>query len=314
MKKLNLIALAMLAGLVSAPAWAASPRTFVSATRGSDQGNCAIQWPCLTFNFAISKTSPGGEVIAVDSGSYAPVTIAQSVTIEAAPGVYVGITPSGGGAGVTLSGFNGFNTIGSSVVLRGLTIYGGGSGDGIDFNSGAALYVENCVINGVGTPGISYNGGIVSNVPSVLPAGELFVKDTVIRNCVGDGIDIKSGGLASLDRVTLANNLNGLFVTSGKVSVANSVVSGNENQGIWAMATSTAEINVESCLVANNSFGIGILSDAGTNTVRVSDSTVTDNGTGLAANSPGVLLSRSNNTVGGNGTPTSGTITPFSPM
>ncbi len=116
MKKFSLIAIAVLAGLISAPAWAQSPRTFVSSVpgQGSDAGSCTLQLPCVTLNRALSYTSPGGEVVVIASGSYAPVTIMQSVTIEAAPGVYAGITPVGEfGAGVVVSG--------GTVVLRGLT-------------------------------------------------------------------------------------------------------------------------------------------------------------------------------------------------
>ncbi len=110
-----------------------------------------------------------------------------------------------------------------------------------------------------------------------------------------------------------ANVTQGLFVSSGKASIADSVASGNTSVGIEAGAPSpsfTAEVNVESCLVANNA-GNGIVSGpATTNTVRVSNSTVTDNATfGLEAESLGVLLSRTDNTVEGNGTDTSGTST-----
>jgi len=294
MKKLGLIAFAMLAGLMSAPVWATpvpsgSPRTYVS-TNGRDQGAC--QNPCLTFQYALSQTSVGGEVIAVESGNFGPVTITNSVTIEAAPGVYAGITPVGSAAGVTVNGVSGAN-----VVLRGLTIYGGSGGDGIDFNSGAALSVENCVINGVEASGISDSS-----------SGNLFANDTVIRNCAGFGVQLygSSAAHASLSHVWLENDLTGLLVNYGVTSISNSVISGNTNDGIAVGAS--AEVNVESCQIANNGRnGIGIVSG----TVRVSNSTVTDNaGKGLYQNG-GTLYSRQNNTVAGNSPDTSGTITPL---
>jgi len=290
MKKLGLIAFAMLAGLMSAPVWATpvpsgSPRTYVSVN-GRDQGAC--QNPCLTFQYALSQTSVGGEVIAVESGNFGPVTITNSVTIEAAPGVYAGITPVGSGAGVTVNG-------GSSVVLRGLTIYGGG-GDGIYFDSGAALHVENCVISGVSSTGIFADS-----------SGSLFVTDTVIRNN-GDGISIGvlAGTHVTLNRIRLEKNSDdGLLVGEALVSISNSVISGNGQNGI----ENRGEVNVEGCLIANNgSAGIDALT---TGTVRVSNSTVTDNaGKGLYQNG-GTLYSRQNNTVAGNSPDTSGTITPL---
>ena len=92
-------------------------------------------------------------------------------------------------------------------------------------------------------------------------------------------------------------------------SISNSVISGNALPGI--IVAFGAELNVESCLVANNYIGIEVDSGVG----RVSNSTVTDNfGTGLY-NEGGTLYSRQNNTVAGNGRPDeSGTITPLSPL
>ncbi len=291
MKKLNLLALAMLVGLISAPAWAASPRTFVSATRGNDQGNCSIMFPCLTFNFAISQTSAGGEVIAVDSGNYAPATITTSVTIEAAPGVYVGITPVGPlGEGVTVNGI-----AGAVVVLRGLTIYGGGL-NGINFNSGAALTVEKCVINGL------FRGILHS-------AGNLFVKDTVIRNCTSVGVALNpSASHASLSHVWLENGGDGIDADGGVATISNSVISGNSGYGI--IVRGGVEANVEGCQIANN-VDDGIRAMFGT--ARVSSSTVTDNSGSAFANDGGTFDTFGNNTVAGNGSPNSGTITPLPP-
>ena len=296
MKRLNLIALAMLVGLISSSAWAApvlsgSPRTFVSIS-GRDQGSC--QNPCLTFQYALSQTGVGGEVIAVDSGNFGPVTITNSVTIEAAPGVYAGITPVASNAGVTVNGISG-----ASVVLRGLTIPGGSGGDGIDFNSGLALAVENCVINGV-----------IGNGINDTSSGNLSVKDTVIRNCGGDGVNLNaSGAHASLSHVWLENNnVDGLEAPSGAASISNSVISDNSKNGI---AVDGGEVNVEGCQIANNGHD-GVFADSGT--ARVSNSTVTDNDNCGFDQFGGTFYSRQNNTVAGNDGGTcnaAGIITPF---
>jgi parallel beta-helix repeat protein len=70
-------------------------------------------------------------------------------------------------------------------------------------------------------------------------------------------------------------------------------------------------LNIEDCLAANNS-GPGI-SVYNSGTARVSNSTVTDNGSGLynSYSPPGILYSRGNNTVQGNGTNKSGGIASF---
>lgn len=295
MKKLNVIALAMLAGLISSAAWAVpvpsgSPRTFVSI-KGVDQGAC--QNPCLTFQYALSQTRSGGEVIAVDSGNFGPVTITQSVTIEAAPGVYAGITQSGTNAGVTVNG-----TSAAIVVLRGLTIQGtGGSGDGIDFNSGAALHVENCVINGVGNYGIDHTG-----------SGSLFVNDTVIRNSF-NGVELdNSAAHEALSRVRLEFNISyGLSDDSGVASIANSVISDNGYIGI-SSGGSGAEVSVESCLLPHNFNGIA---NSGGGIIRVSNTTVTDGGGTGFYSGAGTFYSRQNNTVAGNFHDQLGTISPL---
>jgi hypothetical protein len=293
MKKLNVLAFAVVAMLLSANAWAGFAQTFVSGTGINNNTSCSVGAPCASIPLALSLTNPGGQVIVEGSGVFAGgFTISQSVTIEAAPGVSAVIT----------GGFGSTGTI--TLVLRGLEFEDGATGLAISDGSGGVLYVENCVFGGASRDGIDFAGG-----------GELFVKNTVFRNYGLDGIFIAGGAVASLDRVTLeGNGGDGLEVFSGTASITNSVASGNASDGIIADALTslTAEINVESCLVANN-LGSGIVSKGagtGANTIRVSNSTVTDNATyGLFASSPAVLQSRVNNTVEGNGTNTLGTTT-----
>ena len=95
-------------------------RTFVS-TAGTDAGNCVPSAPCRTFNYALTQTASGGEVIAMTTGGYGPMTITQSVSIISPDGIYAGITASSGDA-VTI------NAPGEVVVLRGLNINRQGTG------------------------------------------------------------------------------------------------------------------------------------------------------------------------------------------
>jgi hypothetical protein len=302
MRKFSLIAVAVLAGTVltglfSAPAWAQSPRTYVSSvvTPGSGPtGSCTIQVPCNSISQALGLTSSGGEVIVVATGSYAPVIITQSVTIETAPGVYAGITPVGSGAGVTVRA-----TADANVVLRGLTIQSVQFevGGGIEFASGAALSVENCVLDG-GLYGIYQ--------PS---AGRLFVSDTLITN-YSTGVFADGTGPDSLSHVWLENNIGYGLLGGGPITISNSVISGNYGGGGIATDETTGEINIESCQISNNYEGI----ESSEGTVRVSNSTVTDNINGGLVQDGGVFDSRQNNTVAGNHPDASGTITPLSPM
>jgi hypothetical protein len=84
----------------------------------------------------------------IDSAGYGPVTISNSVSIIAPPGIYAGITipPSEPFAGVNIGSGN-FN-----VTLRGLTITGSnGPASGIRASSTGTLDIDSCVIANVNT-------------------------------------------------------------------------------------------------------------------------------------------------------------------
>jgi hypothetical protein len=276
-------------------ATAQAQRTFVSGL-GSDANPCSRASPCRTFVQAISQTNAGGEVIVLDSAGYGPFTVSTSVSIIAPPGVYAGISVfSGDGIDVNASGPD-------VVILRGLTINSQGGSSGITFTSGKALHVENCEVNGFQGP------GIVSS-----STGSLFITDSILRgNADGIAVNGSSNSGVSIDHVRLEGNTGfGLLVDTGKVSLADSVISGS-NTNLQAVSNGTVtDVNVENCVVANSSTGVAIFVNAlggGSTTLRLSNSTVTDNQIGLWQHSPALLLSRGNNTVEGNGTNTMGTI------
>ena len=88
-----LLALLVLFGSASV---AHAQRAFVSAKTGLDSNPCTLVSPCRSFSTALGVVSAGGEIVALDSGGYGPVTIGKSITIESPPGIYAGITaPSG---------------------------------------------------------------------------------------------------------------------------------------------------------------------------------------------------------------------------
>ena len=63
-----------------------------SRRTGNDINPCSLTQPCRGFTAAIAQVIAGGEVIALDSAAYGPVTITQSVSIIGPAGVYVGIS------------------------------------------------------------------------------------------------------------------------------------------------------------------------------------------------------------------------------
>jgi hypothetical protein len=267
-------------------------RVFVSQRSGNDSNPCSnILTPCQTFAGAVVQLNPGGEAIVLDSGGYGTVTITQAVTIEAPPGVLAFIHPPTPVDAITV------NASGATVVLRGLTIDGAGqtTGSGINVQAVADLHVENVVITGfAGTSGVGDGNGIYFT-----SAGQLFVKDTIIRGNSRLGIWVRpSSGTAqaSVDRCRLEQNFFGLVCdTNTMATIRDSVASGNSQS---LQTEGSGELNAEQCLVANNAFGL--VSDGGT--LRASNCTVTDNATGLDA-SGGSLISFGNNRVAGNTTP-----------
>src|SRR5215471_1751737 len=292
----TLVGWSLIALCAASGASAQSPHTFVSAS-GSDKDTCTRADPCRSFTRALSLTAADGEVVGLDSGSYDPFAVSKGVSVTAAPGARV-IISAAMGDGITVGA--GASDV---VILRGLDLESQGGGfAGILYSGGGELHVESCVINDFGARGIDAFGP------------NLSVKDTIIRNS-GFGILTSSGpgNTVTAVGVRLESNQAGLFATNGaRVTIRNSVVAGNSQQGIVASGNgpgSFVEVNIEACMIAYNGTD-GVDSDAnGTAIVRISNSIVTDNNIGLHQAGTALLLSRGNNTVEGNKTAdTQGTI------
>jgi hypothetical protein len=286
--------------LTGSLAFGQSNRTWVSGG-GTDPGTCAAtvctrSAPCATFQCALAATNPGGEIDALDSGDFGPLTgansIAKSVSIVA-QGVVAGIQQAPFLDAIDVTGSN------VVVVLRGLTLDGVGAGnDGIFFDpDGGELHIEDCTING-------WSAGIL-----VQSAGssKVFIKDTVVRNN-SFGTAFEPSGpatvIASLDNVRIENN-NGEGVQAignATVSVRNSVAAGN---GIGFIAEDSgpgrpAVINLESTIASGNGT---VVDAAGANsTINMSNVTVVNNTTGLSATNGGHIVSFGNNKVTDNTT------------
>jgi Right handed beta helix region len=282
----------LLIGLtVCSTGWAAN-RVYLSPQNGSDSNTCTLAKPCRQFNRALQQVSNDGEIIVLDSGVFSQFVINKPVTITAPDGVFACvIATSGAGIDVFPPGAS------DTVVIRGFTVKGPGGAWGILQQQGN-LHLENCVVDGF-TLGINTT------------AGDIFFKDVVARNN-GTGVDLD--GLSSPSTVTIDhctfehNKTDGLTAVGVKVSIRDSVASGNGNDGINFQQE--GEINIENCLLANNKVGLFALEfDSGlTPIARISNSTITNNATGLSQGGLAMILSRGNNTLEGNTTQTSGTI------
>jgi hypothetical protein len=272
--------------LVTGAAEAQVARVFVSVT-GNDANVCSnIGTPCRTLGGGIAQVDPQGEVIVIDSGSYAGATITKSVKVNVAPGVV-----AFSGLQITVN-----PGAGEVVVLRGLTLKSAtpGSGTGILHQSGT-LFVENAVVDG-------WFNGIVS-----APAAQgLLVKGSVSRNNVTNGILVQVGntGPLAVDDSFFERNSVGILVAGGRGHVSNTTMTANV---VGSSAQSPgAEVTFQRCEVSSNSSDGLVAANDGI--VRVAQSTLTRNGTGLNQIGTGVLESFGNNVIRGNTTETSGII------
>ena len=150
--KLSTLLLAAVACASAAmPAYAAPRDRVFVASYGTDSGNtvCSFTQPCRTFQNALNNVAVGGEVTAIDSAGFGPVTINQSVTITSPNGVEAGIVAAAGGTAVTIN--SGFFT----VALRGLTLEGAGSAAyWVYMQGGSQLEMDNCVVRDFTTNGV----------------------------------------------------------------------------------------------------------------------------------------------------------------
>jgi hypothetical protein len=294
MKQIALLSAATLvATMASSTAYALSNRTFVSGT-GSDANPCSLAAPCRSFAGALAQTSPGGEIAVLDTAGYGAVTITQAVSIVNEEGVEAGVTATSG-TGITI------NAGAADVVnLRGLTLVSAGGTNGIIFNSGAALNIQNCVIRGF------LNSGLL-----LIPEGnaDINVSNTIVS---GNGQGISLGGpgtgltvTASFEQVqAIHNNTNGFVVFGAQMTgsllaiAADSLASGNGQAGFAsfsAFGQATTTFTVANSKSANN--GNGLESSGNNAAIFLNGATVAGNSTGFSVSGGAVILSYGNNAI-----------------
>ena len=289
---------AALSLLFPAQAFAQATRTWVSGV-GDDVNPCSRTAPCKTFAGAISKTAAGGEISVLDPGGYGALTITKSITING----------DGTIASILASGVNGIIVNAGPtdvVILRNLSINGAGltlGVNGVWFQNGGKLYIENTTIYGFGGQGIMFQP---------VGASSLFVNRTTISNSAGGAIYVvpqaAGSASASLNAVTMQGNARGLRAEDrSTVVVSNSIASGNVANGFVALATTNpVDMSLENTVSARNG-QVGVYSGA-LATVRISNVMSVQNNVGLQSVGGGAIISFGNNRVngnpGGNGAPT----------
>src|SRR5262249_18378674 len=149
------------------------------------------------------------------------------------------------------------------------------SSAGVFFSGAGTLEVKDSIMMG-------NNEGIIIGPSSGTAVAT--IDHVRLEGSTPDGLDVRAGSKGTIRHTMAFGNGTGFLVFSGAAAVA-------------------SELNVENCVVSNNNAGIEAAQGFGAVTVRVSNSTVTDNLTGLSAlGTMPFLLSRGNNTVEGNAT------------
>jgi hypothetical protein len=292
--------LAMMAfGLFAFSTAEAQSRTWVSGV-GDDLNPCSRTAPCKTFAGAISKTAMNGEINCLDPGAFGAVSITKSIQIDCHE-VFAGVTnPATNGVAINFDSFAAGDTR-KSVRLRNINFSGVDTGlRGISITGGAAVtgtevFIEDCRIDGnFGSPG---NG--VRDARS--GGGLLSVSNTIIRNMAGAGIGTSPAAGAAIlkvviNNVRVFNCANGAaFSTNNKVTIYDSVFSGNSSGGIFAEDNDgggQTEVAVNHCVVTDN--GTGFITSVNS-TIRVSNTTAMYNTTLFS----GTVLSYGNNQAAG---------------
>jgi hypothetical protein len=272
------------------PAAAQATRTWVSGT-GDDVNPCSRTAPCKTFAGAISKTAAGGEINCLDPGGYGAVTITKSITIDCH---YTEGGALAGGNGIVVNDGGTATPNTAVVVIRGLDIFGVNPPlNGVRFIAGASLTIEDSIIrrfNAANSFGVSFQ-------PAA--AAKLYMNNVLVSSngsgATGGGILVQPTGAAGNAKVTLVD------------------VRSNDNGGMGLKVDSTGNSNASGVTVlvhksqfnGNAGEGMRAIMGAGTNPVRVmvTESTFSFNGlSGIAGDGFGVQMRVGNTTVTGNAT------------
>ncbi len=260
-------------------------RVFVSSS-GSDANLCSDQLtPCRSISEGIAQVLADGEVIILKPGEYetTPLIITKGVKVTSPSGTVAFVRQP-----ITI------NAPGGRVALRGLTLKGSGTGEGITLVAASSLSVEETTFDrwGTGLRLVAGSGSFVSVTHSV------FAVNTV-------GVQLASGGTnaVSIEGTRLEGNGTGLSISSGSFFVRESSFIGNSTAGATIDGGSA---DIQRSEFTLNGIGVNALSGA---TARLSRSVVFGNTTGLFAAGGSTFESSGTNVIRGNGTDTSGTIT-----
>jgi len=293
------------------PASALPAITYVSAT-GIDEATytCSQTHPCATFQYAIGETAAGGEIDALTAGNYGSVVINNSITID---GKGLATVQETNGQAIAVNEY----ATNDTVVLRGLSINGGGSGvEGIYYPGGGTLVVENCIITGFTYDGIvnvtngtsllyvkntTINGG-ATGIYVNEDGGSTILEHVTITGASSYGVEVlNSPGYLTVNDSTIVGGVYGVDIQSSayygsaffNTILVRTTITGTTTAGIY-LGVGTA--GVDSSTFFNNATAMEAASGS---TLRISNNSIYNNGTGYACPG-GVIASSGNNRKGSN--------------
>ena len=204
-----------------------------------------------------------------------------------------------GTTGIVISVATSANDPLATVRLRNLSINGTGSSGtvgtrtgvrGISISNAVNVFIENCLITDFVNEGIR-------DIRTA--AGGLFITDSLIRNCAGNGVFLQPTGTTrvSIDNTRSEFNLNG-FVASGLngsvfLEVRNSTAIKNATAGF--AGSNGASIDIINCHSTYNQ--VGIDANGGATNIRVSRTNISRNTVNGLGFSGGTIQSYGNNEV-----------------
>jgi hypothetical protein len=277
----------LLVGLMPATAFGQATRTWVSGT-GDDANPCSRTAPCKTFAGAISKTAAGGEINTIDTGGFGAVTITKALTIKSV-NVEAGVLVASGNAINVNAGAN------DRVVLYGLNIDGlSGTGtssaqNGVTVSQAGNVRIQDSQIYGFINSGVQWT-------PSNPGARLHLINDSIHSNAAGTGVGVAPTGAAP--KLNIA-------------TIEHSNIDDAANGIAMSAASSPSRVNVFNSSITDNT-SYGALASGANAVLRLSNTAVTGNGTGIISLSGASIFSYGNNEFADNGTDGSfsGTITP----
>lgn len=254
-------------------------RTWVSGS-GDDASSCTRTAPCRTFAGAIPKTAAGGEISALDPGSFGAVTITKSITLNG-DGTLASILAANSNGVIVNAGAN------DIVTLRNLSIQGAGNGlNGIRYLSGRALIVDRTVVS-----------GFTQNNVDVALSGDGALVMTEVRmsgGAAGVRVGVSGGRVdGAFSKVSISQAVIGIDAQDGVTTVADSVITQNSGHGV---RVGGGTVTIENSMLTSN--GVAVEAQPGA-TVRLSNNGLYDNLIAFGCGG-GTLASARNNRKSGN--------------